>query len=430
MSQGEPSSAEPAGAALPRNVKVLGGASLLNDVASEAVYPVLPIFLLHVLKGNLFFLGLIEGVADTVSSLVKLWSGGRSDRAGRRKGFVLFGYAVAAVLRPVIGLITAPWQLFALRTGDRIGKGVRTAPRDALIADSTAPAIRGRAFGFHRAMDHLGAAIGPLLATGFLLLCVQLDPASEHVSPSGQERLLGLAPEAFAPAHLRTLFLLTLVPGLLVLALLVFGLREVPAETPPRQPVRLTLRPFGRNFRLYLLALVVFTLGNSSDLFLLVRAQQLGVPWLWLPVLWSVFHVAKSAGNLVFGRTADRVGARPCIFLGWLVYGVIYLAFAFASEAWHAWVLFLGYALFYALTEPAEKAMVANLAGPERKGLAFGWYNAAVGVLALPASLLFGLIYQEFGALWAFGWGAALAGLAALLLAGVRPEPEQRPLPA
>jgi MFS family permease len=384
--------------ALPRNVKVLGGVSLLNDVASEAIVPLLPT-LLRGLGGTRFTLGVVEGVADTVSSLVKLWSGGRSDRAGRRKGFVVFGYAVANVLRPLLGLIVAPWQLFVIRTGDRIGKGVRTAPRDALIADSTPPEVRGRAFGFHRAMDHLGAAIGPLLAAAFLY---------------------------YWPDDFRFLFLLTALPGVLVLLLLVVGLREPPAAGPPREPLRLTLRPFGRNFRIYLVALVVFTLGNSSDLFLLERARELGVPVYHLPILWCVFHVAKSSGNLYLGRAADRYGPRPCLFLGWLVYALIYLAFAFATDAWQVWALFLGYALYYSLTEPAEKALAANLAGPERKGLAFGWYNAAVGIGALPASLLFGWLYQEFGALTAFGWGAGLAGAAALVLAAVRPETETR----
>jgi MFS family permease len=426
MSQADPSSPEAPSAALPRNVKVLGGASLLNDVASEAVFPLMQGFFLHVLKGNLFFLGLIEGLADTVSSLVKLWSGGRSDQAGRRKGFVLFGYAVAAGLRPLTGLLTAPWQLLVIRTGDRIGKGVRTAPRDALIADSTPPPIRGRAFGFHRAMDHLGAAIGPLLATAGLLLLYQFDPLprSAGTRPLSTEDFLKTSAQDFFQAYagyVRILFVLTVIPGLLVLVLLAFGLREAATSSPPREPLRLTLRPFGTNFRVYLVALAVFTLGNASDAFLIVRAGQLGVPVLLWPVLWAGFHVAKSSGNLVLGRAADRYGARPCIFLGWLVYAIIYLAFAFASEAWHAWALFLGYALFYGLTEPAEKALVANLAGPERKGLAFGWYNAAVGVMALPSSLLFGLIYQELGAVWAFGWGAALAAVAAVLLAGVRP---------
>jgi MFS family permease len=387
--------------ALPRNVKVLGGASLLNDVASEMIFPLLPTFLIGTLGGNRFHLGVIEGVADTASSALKLWSGGWSDRAGRRKGFVVLGYALAALARPLIGVIVAPWQLFGLRIADRVGKGIRTSPRDALIADSTAPEVRGRAFGFHRAMDHLGAAIGPVLAAGFLWLW---------------------------PGELRTLFFLSLLPGLLVLGLLIFGLRETAAVTPAREPARLTLKPFDRNFRLYLLALLVFTLGNSSDLFLLERARELGVaPWL-LPLLWTAFHVAKSSGNWLAGHAVDRIGPRPMILLGWLGYAGIYLAFAVATAAWQAWALFLSYALFYALTEPAEKTLVANLAGSERKGLAFGWYNCAVGLAAFPASLVFGWLYDRFGAMAAFGWGAGLALAAVILLAGVNTRaPTQTP---
>jgi MFS family permease len=254
---------------------VLGLASLLNDIASEMIFPLLPNFLITVLLGNRFYLGVIEGMADSAASFLKLWSGGRSDQAGRRKGFVVFGYSLAAVARPLIGVIHTPWQLLVLRVGDRIGKGVRTSPRDALIADSTDPQIRGRAFGFHRAMDHLGAAIGPLLAAGFLWLW---------------------------PGHLRMLFLVTLLPGLLVIVLLVFGVRETPVTEPPQERLRLTLQPFDRNFRLYLLALLVFTLGNSSDAFLLVRAGELGVPTAMLPVLWCVFHVVKSSATCSWAR--------------------------------------------------------------------------------------------------------------------------------
>ena len=300
---------------------------------------------------------------------------------------------MAAVTRPLIGVIFAPWQLFAVRIGDRIGKGVRTSPRDALIADSPDPSMRGRAFGFHRAMDHLGAAIGPVLAAGFLWLW---------------------------PGDLRTLFLLSVVPGLLVVALLVFSLREPAPTGPPKERLRLTLKPFGRNFQLYLLALVVFTLGNSSDAFLLVRAAELGVPVVVLPLLWSAFHVVKSCSNLFLGRAVDRFGPRPFLFLGWFVYAGVYLAFALATEAWEAWALFLAYALFYGLTEPAEKKLVADLVGGERKGLAYGWYNFAVGIATLPASLIFGALYQVYGALAAFGWGAALALVAVELLAGVK----------
>lgn len=391
-----PASSRPS---LPRNVKVLGLASLLNDIASEMIFPLLPTFLLTVLGGNRFSLGVIEGAADSASSILKLWSGGWSDRAGRRKGFVVFGYSLAAVTRPLIGVIVAPWQLFLIRIGDRIGKGVRTSPRDALIADSTDPSIRGRAFGFHRAMDHLGAAIGPLLAAGFLWLW---------------------------PDHLRTLFLLTVLPGVLVVGLLVVGLKEMLATEPPRERLQLTLKPFDRNFKLYLLALVVFTLGNSSDAFLLVRASELGVPTELLPLLWCAFHVIKSISNLYLGRAVDRFGPRPFLFLGWLLYAGIYMAFGLATTAWEAWTFFLAYALFYGLTEPAEKTLVANLVGSERKGLAYGWYNCAIGIATLPASLIFGALYQFRGPLLAFGWGAGLAVVAAILLFGVAGASNER----
>lgn len=391
MNQTSPPS--PASRSLPRNVKVLGLASLLNDIASEMIFPLLPHFLLTVLHGNRFYLGVIEGAADSGSSLLKLWSGGRSDQAGRRKGFVLFGYSLAALTRPLIGEIVAPWQLFLVRFGDRIGKGVRTSPRDALIADSTDPSMRGRAFGFHRAMDHLGAAIGPLLAAGFLFLW---------------------------PDHLRTLFLLTIVPGVLVVCLLFFGLRETPATEPPLERLHLTLKPFDNNFRRYLLALAVFTLGNSSDAFLLVRAGELGVPVAMLPLLWCAFHVVKSSSNLLLGRAVDKFGPRPFIFLGWFIYAGVYLAFALATSAWEAWAYFLCYALFFGLTEPAEKTLVANLVGSERKGLAYGWYNFAIGIVTLPSSLIFGALYQFCGPLVAFGWGAALALVAVILMLGVK----------
>jgi MFS family permease len=382
---------------LPRNVKLLGAASLVNDVASEMIYPLMPQFLFGVLGGNRFQLGVIEGVADSASSLLKLWSGAGSDRAGRRKGFVVVGYTLAAVARPLIGLSTAPWHLFAARTADRVGKGIRTAPRDALIADSTPPPIRGRAFGFHRAMDHLGAAVGPLLASAFLIVW---------------------------PDQLRALFLLTAIPGLLVVALLARGLREPQAVSAEKgEPLQLTLTPLGWDFRRYLVAIVVFTLGNASDAFLLVRAGELGVPSAMLPLLWCGFHVVKSSGNLLAGRTVDWLGPRPMIIAGWLVYAATYAAFAAASAAWHVWVLFLIYGLFFALTEPAEKTFVAILAGPERKGLAFGWFNLAIGITALPSSLLFGWIYDQFGAATAFTWGAGLAVAAAALLSRRRNAP-------
>jgi len=395
VSQPSPHRSLNAESPLPRNVKVLGWVSFLNDVASEMIFPLLPQFLLTVLGGNRFWLGVIEGSVDSASSVVKLWSGGWSDRIGYRKGLVLFGYALAAITRPLIGIITAPWQLLAIRLADRFGKGTRNPPRDALIADSVAPEVRGRAFGFNRAMDHLGAAVGPILAAAFLMIW---------------------------PGQYRPLFLLAIIPGLLVVLLLALGLREPDKKAPAEPKMGWTLKPFGKGFRTYLLALVVFTLGNSSDAFLLVRAGELGVATVMLPILWCVFHVLKSGGSMIAGRAVDRIGSRPMILLGWALYAGIYLGFAIASTQWHIWLLFASYALFYAFTEPAEKTLVANLVGREQRGLAYGWFNAAVGIGTLPASLLFGWLYQTFGALTAFGVGAALAILAGLMLLGVRAE--------
>ncbi len=405
MTDKEAGDVSPVAPPLTRNVKLLSAASLVNDIASEMIYPLMPQFLIGVLGGNRFHLGVIEGVADSVASLLKLWSGAWSDRVGDRKTFIVVGYTLAAIMRPVVGVAMFPWHLFVARTADRIGKGIRTAPRDAMIADSTLPEYRGQAFGFHRAMDHLGAAIGPLLAMAFLLVW---------------------------PESLRTLFLITLLPGLLVVAMLIWGLKEQGASqveievAGKSQPSRL---PFGWNFKLYLVALVVFTLGNSSDAFLLVRAGELGVTPAFLPLLWCLFHVVKSAGNILSGRAVDRLGPRPLILLGWLIYALIYIAFAFASSAWHVWVLFLCYGLFYALTEPGEKTLVTLLVGPERKGTAFGWFNFSIGIAALPSSLLFGWLYEKFGPLVAFGSGAGLAALAALLLSFVK-IPSRMQVPA
>lgn len=390
----QPTPVVPAVAApLGRNVRVLGLSSLINDIAGEMVFPLIPLFLIEVLGAGKSALGAVEGIADTTASIVKLFAGGLSDRLGRRKGFVVAGYALAAAARPLTALTGAAWQVVLVRSGDRFGKGIRSAPRDALVADSTDPRSRGRAFGFTRAMDHLGAAIGPLLAFGFLWAW---------------------------PQGLRTLFLLTALPGLAVVLLVIFGLREPKAETRAGKEFSFTLKPFDRDFRLFLVALVVFTLGNSSDAFLLVRVHELGVAKELLPLVWCVFHIVKSIGSLLAGRAVDRVGPRPLIFTGWIVYAAIYLAFSLATTALAGWIFFLVYGAFHALTEPAERTLVANLVGPERTGLAYGWFNFAIGIAALPASLMFGVIYDRFGGPAAFSTSAALALTAVALLTGVR----------
>ena len=386
----------PAKPALPRNVRLLGWASLLNDVASEAVFPLLPQFLSSMSPGGKLALGLIEGYADSAASLLKLWAGAWSDRSGRRRAFVIGGYGIAGLVRPLIGLAVAPWHVFVARTVDRIGKGIRTAPRDALLADAASPETRGRVFAFHRSMDHLGAAVGPVLATIFLLAW---------------------------PGRLRELFLWTLVPGLAVVMLLVVGLRESSAPRASETPLRLTLRPFDRNFRLYLASLVLFTLGNSSDAFLLVRAGELGVPTPYLPLLWFAFHVVKSVGTYLSGPAIDRLGPRPLILGGWAMYAALYAIFAVITTAAQMWGAFLAYGVFYALAEPAEKTLVAQLVERRHRGLAYGWFNSAIGITALPASVIFGWLYQSFGATTAFGCGAALAVAAAAVLSMVRTPP-------
>jgi len=388
---------------LSRNVRVLGLTSLVNDIASEMIYPLLPTLLMTVFGANAksvaLILGFVEGSADATASILKLFAGGWSDRTGRRKGWIVFGYSMGALARPLLGIVTMPWQVFGCRVGDRFGKGLRTAARDAIIAESTPPDMRGWAFGFHRAMDHLGAAIGPLLALAYVWMW---------------------------PDQVQTLFLLTLLPGVAVVAILVFGLREPRKSVSAAAPFVWSLRPFSANFRVYLLAIFLFSLGNSSDSLLLLRASELGLSPSMLIVLWFLFHLAKSAGNLAVGKVVDRLGARRLIVGGWVAYALVYLGFGLATEAWHAWALFLAYAVFYSLTEPPEKTLVAQLIPGDRKGLAYGWYNFAIGVAALPASLMCGELYKNYGPLPAFGLGGLLALVAsAVLLLGVRnPEKE------
>jgi MFS family permease len=376
---------------LPRNVRLLGLASLVNDIAGEMIFPLIPAFIKS-LGGGSVALGAVEGVADTTASLVKLWSGGISDRAGKRKAFVVAGYSMAAAVRPILAWVTMPWQVLLVRSVDRFGKGVRSAPRDAMVADAVVPSMRGRAFGFTRAMDHLGAAIGPVLAFAFLWTW---------------------------PDSLRTLFLLTAIPGLLVAMLVFFGLREQRIATRAGKEFRFSLRPFDRDFRVYLVSLVVFTLGNSSDAFLLLRAGELGVSNELVPLLWCAFHIVKSAGSVVAGRAVDRFGPRPLILGGWIFYAVIYLAFGWATSAAEGWAFFLIYGAFHALTEPAERTLVANLVPKDRRGLAFGWFSFAIGVAALPSSLTFGWIYERYSPQAAFSWSAGLALVAAVLLTTV-----------
>ena len=394
-SHSDPTPDAPARPRLGRNVYVLAVVSFFTDVSSEMIYPLLPSFLTTTLGASASFVGAIEGAAESTAALLKLASGWWSDRIQRRKPLVVLGYAIASAVRPLIAIARSASQVLVIRVADRIGKGIRNSPRDALIADSVHPSIRGRAYGFHRAADHAGGVLGPLIA--FALIDWLAMP-------------------------LRTVFWLAAIPGALAVLSLVIGVRE-PARTSvarassggkgAESQIDLST-PMGGRFWAFLAVIFVFTLGNSTDAFLLLRAQQLGVPVALLPVLWAFLHVVKSASSTPGGALSDRVGRAPTLVAGWSIYALVYFAFSLASAQWHAWALFGVYGLFFGLTEGTERALVADMVSPARRGTAFGWYYLAVGLGALPASVIFGAIWDRQGSSAAFGFGATLALIAAV----------------
>ena len=385
-----------------RNVRALSTVSFLTDVASEMIAPLLPMFLVGTLGASARFVGIIEGSADALASILKLGSGWWSDRVGRRKPLIVAGYTIASAVRPLMAVATSAGQVLAIRLTDRIGKGVRGAPRDALIAASTPAAERGRAFGYHRAADHAGAAVGPLIAW------IALE---------------------WMGVPLRHVFWLAVIPGALAVLVALLAVREEDpvrasgpaAVTPPVVPVPATggaAPSLPSAFWWTLGAILLFTLGNATDAFLLLRASSLGMPVSHVPLLWFLLHVVKSATSPWGGARADRFGRRRTIAAGWLLYAVLYAGFAMAETAWHVWALFAAYGVVFGLTEGAEKALVAELVPAAHRGVAFGWYHATIGIAALPASLLFGTLWDAIGAPAAFltGSGLALTGVALISL--------------
>ncbi|HET6897940.1 MAG TPA: MFS transporter, partial [Vicinamibacteria bacterium] len=380
---------------LPSTVRRLGLVSLLTDASSEMIYPLLPSFMTGVLGAGPAFVGLVEGLAESVASLAKVVSGAVSDRMRRRKPLIVGGYSLSSCARPLVAVAAAPWHVLAVRIVDRIGKGVRGAPRDALLAQVTPREELGRAFGFQRAMDHAGAVVGPLLASALLLL--HLD--------------------------LRTVFALAAVPALACVIVLVFGVREAPRESTDVEPsgpaadgdsARAAAASPGLGRLLAVIGL--FTLGNSSDAFLLLRAQDAGVALPLIPLLWTAHHVVKSAASTAGGALSDRVGRRAAIATGWFLYAIAYAGLGLATSPGWVWVLFAVYGLHHALTEGPERALVAETAAGGRRGRAFGLYHAITGALLLPASLLTGALWQRFSPAAALLTGATLALLASALL--------------
>jgi MFS family permease len=370
---------------LSETVRTLGFVSLLNDTAGDMIHPLLPAFI-AVLGGGPEILGLIEGVADAASSLVQILSGYAADRIRRLKALTVAGYTLANVLRPMLAIAGTWWEVLIIRFGDRAGKGVRTAPRDALLAHATASSSRGRAYGFHRAMDNAGALLGPALAYAML----------------------------WRGFSMRMVFACAAIPGALAVMLLIVAVRELPAQQPS-QPVQIGL-PASAEYRRFLLAIFVFTLGCSSDSFLLWRAAEVGVPIEYAPLLWMLLALVKAATSTWGGTMSDIAGRRKLILAGWTIYAAVYVGFAIASAHWQIWALFAIYGTFYGLTEGPEKALVVDLVREEWRGRALGAYHAVVGAASLPASLMFGVVYQSGGAHAAFAMGAALAAVAAALL--------------
>ena len=395
---------------IPRPVRLLGWASLFTDAATEMIYPLLPVYLSRVLGASATSLGIIEGVAEGINSLLKIASGWISDRRRERRPIVILGYALSSLVRPLIALSTSWPQVLAIRALDRTGKGIRGAPRDAMLAAHAEASSRGRIFGFHRAMDHTGAVVGPIIATVFL---------------------------AFFPGQYRWLFALTAIPGALAVATL-FRVSER-VERPeraerlerserPERPER-SERPERLPRELYtaLGIILLFSLGSSADAFLLLRlADALGSAT-FLPLLWAAHHVVKASLSTWGGGLSDRLGRRYVIVIGWAIYSLVYLGFALVSNAVAFVALFLIYGVHFALAEGAEKALVADLTPPDQQGTSFGLYYGVLGVGMLIASIAFGYVYDHVSPSAAFVMGAALSAAAAVLLLVVRlPNSHQR----
>lgn len=390
---------------LPRNVWALSFVSLLNDTSSEIIYPLLPTFLALTLSASPFAIGAIEGVAESTASLLKLFSGYLSDRFNSRKLPVFIGYALASITRPFLSFVSSWEQVLFVRLTDRVGKGIRGAPRDALLAAEVPYEKRGLAFGFNRAADHLGAVFGPIVAS-ILLWFYASNPNTPTVSEYQKVFLLASTP---------------IVIGLFVIVFFVKedGKKEL-TETVEKTKIKLSLKEFDGNFKRFLFVIALFTLSNSTDAFLLLRAGEAGISPPWLPILWMALHFSKVVFSLIGGHLSDKLGRKKLIFSGWILYALVYAGFAFVSEAWQAWVLFLIYGAYFGLTEGAEKALVADLVSKEKRGTAFGFYNLAFGITVFPASLLLGGVWSWFGATVAFLFSAFLSILAAIFLLTIK----------
>ncbi len=380
---------------LPRNIWVLTAASFLTDISSEMVFNLIPLFLSNVLGLKTSVIGLIDGLAETTASLLKLYSGALSDRLGNRKWLTVAGYAISTLAKPFLYFASTWGWVLGVRISDRVGKGIRTAPRDALMAGSVDENQRGLAFGLHRAGDTAGAFTGLAIAAFIIWL-----------SQEGSTQL--------TRATFQTIVLVSVLPALLAVLVLAFLIREVTGKTKATVPV-FSLEGLDTRFKTFLVAAVLFTIGNSSDAFIILRGQERGLSVLQVMGMLLTFNAVYTVLAGPLGALSDRIGRRKLILTGWLAYGLVYLGFALAQTGLHVWVLFGLYGVYYAMTEGVAKAFVADLVPAERRGTAYGLYNAALALTALPASLLAGVLWQGIGS-WG-GLGASAPFIFGALLA-------------
>lgn len=374
-----------------KNVTVTGFVSFFMDVSSEMIYPLVPLFLANVIGVNKSVIGLIEGIAESTASLLKVFSGWYSDRIGNRKWLMVAGYGISTLSRPIIALASGWHHVMASRFIDRFGKGVRTAPRDAIIAESADRAFLGRAFSFHRSMDTMGAVVGPAL-TFFLL---------------------GLFSNNY-----RTVFWLSMIPGIIAVLLIIFFITEKKkVSVAHSERPKLTLKHFDWRFKFFVLIATLFAIGNSSDVFLILRAEQVGIPVAIIPIVYLVFNLLYSLSAIPAGIAADRFGRKRVILLGFLLFAVIYYGFAVSTTTTMIWVLFGLYGVFMGLTEGIQKAFLATIIPQDFKATAFGVYNTAVGLAMFPASLIGGILWESVSPSATFYFGSVTAVLSAALFA-------------